>query len=329
MGRRAIRAANIPELFYPQTLAAYGYEDPCAGPEPAASVEECERTGVPAEMYGQVLESPSTFYNELGGGNPTLDPEVADTLTAGVVWTPEAIRGLSVTVDYYNIAIEEAIGDIGAGGLLNLCTMTGEARYCDRIHRDEQLTLWMTERAYVDGTNQNYFDETREGVDLTFNYLLGLGGAGYLAMDLMGSFLVQSRFADPFVDFDCTGYFGGTCGFPSPNWRHRFRATWESDFRLNLSLAWRYMHSVEIKLANPNPQLGDPDWLLEYEAVDLATIPAYNWFDFAASYTMRNGLTFTVGVNNIVDKEPELYWEGYGQFDPLGRYIFGSVQFNF
>ena len=40
-------------------------------------------------------------------------------------------------------------------------------------------------------------------------------------------------------------------------------------------------------------------------------------------------MKLTGGVNNILDEEPDLYWEGYGLYDPLGRYIFGSVQFNF
>ena len=35
---------------------------------------------------------------------------------AGMVWTPQSITGLSVTLDYYNISITEAIGASGAGG---------------------------------------------------------------------------------------------------------------------------------------------------------------------------------------------------------------------
>jgi outer membrane receptor protein involved in Fe transport len=65
--------------------------------------------------------------------------------------------------------------------------------------------------------------------------------------------------------------------------------------------------------------------------------PAYNWFDLAASYTLRNGLKFTVGVNNVLDEDPPFgpNWADnsnytmHGSYEPLGRYIFGSVQFNF
>ena len=178
-------------------------------------------------------------------------------------------------------------------------------------------------------TYQNIGRSLAEGVDLNFNYLLGLGRSGYLAMDLMGSYLLQDRFTNPVVDYDCTGYFGYQCGQPQSLWRHRFRATWESNFRLNLSLAWRYLSSADVDDSSPNPQMANPEQMLIWEASGAASIPAYNWFDLAASYTFRSGVKLTLGVNNILDEEPPLYWGMYQVYDPLGRYIFSSVQFNF
>jgi iron complex outermembrane receptor protein len=139
------------------------------------------------------------------------------------------------------------------------------------------------------------------------------------------------------VDYDCVGYFGFQCGQPTPDWRHRFRATWESNFRLNISLAWRYVGEVTNDDLSDNPQLADPgNWEL-WEVNDIARIPAYNYFDLAASYTFRNGIKLTLGCNNILDEEPPLapnYADNnilnmYGTYDPLGRYIFTSLQFNF
>jgi len=326
---RAIRAANIWELYFPQSLILYGGEDICAGENPTATVEQCERTGVPAHMYGHVLANPADQYYAFGGGNPLLDPETADTITAGVVWTPQSIRGLSVTLDYYNIDIGEAIGSLGADNTIQLCAQTGDPQFCDRVHRDAQYTLWLTNDGYTEITSDNIGTLVAEGIDLNFNYLLGLGGSGYLAMDLMGSYLLQSRFSNPVVDYDCTGYFGGQCGQPQSVWRHRFRATWESNLRLNLSLSWRYVGAAEVDDASPNPQLANPGQLAIWEASGVATLPAYNWFDLAASYTFRNGIKLTLGVNNILDEEPPLYWGGYAVYDPIGRYVFSSVQFNF
>ena len=66
-------------------------------------------------------------------------------------------------------------------------------------------------------------------------------------------------------------------------------------------------------------------------------VRAYDWFDLAASYTFSSGIQLALGINNILDEEPPLmpdlngYFEVnlYGNYDPLGRYIFTRLQFNF
>ena len=55
--------------------------------------EQCARTGVTAAQYGSVLTNPADQYNTYGGGNPVLDPEMADTITFGIVWTPQSDPG--------------------------------------------------------------------------------------------------------------------------------------------------------------------------------------------------------------------------------------------
>ncbi len=83
-----------------------GSTDICSGPNPDATEAQCANTGVLPGQYGNIAPNPAGQYNTLEGGNPLLDPETADTITAGIVWTPQAIRGLSITLDYYSIAID-------------------------------------------------------------------------------------------------------------------------------------------------------------------------------------------------------------------------------
>ncbi|MCU0302541.1 MAG: TonB-dependent receptor [Thermoanaerobaculales bacterium] len=334
---RAIRAANLFELYRPQGFNLSGSTDICSGDNPTATLEQCIRTGVTPEQYGFIAPNPAGQYNTLEGGNSLLEPETADTLTAGIVWTPQGIRGLSVTVDYYNIEIEEAIGSLGADDIIQQCANTGDPLLCSLIHRDAQGTLWATQQGFTVTTNQNIGLLEAEGIDLNANYLLGLGDAGYLAMDLMGTYVLTNSFTNPLVSYDCVGYFGFQCGGPVPEWRHRFRATWESNFRLNLSLAWRYLGGTDNDDASSDTDLGNPGNMELWETNDIAEIDPFNWFDFAASYTLRNGLKFTLGINNFLDEEPPLAPDHaddtginmYAQYEPAGRYIFGSVQFNF
>ena len=335
---RAIRAANLFELYRPQGFNLSGSTDPCSGENPTAPEAGCANTGVLAGQYGNIAPNPANQYNTLEGGNPFLDPETADTYTAGVVWTPQGIRGLSVTVDYYSIEITEAIGVLGADDVIQTCIQTGDPELCALINRDAQGTLWRTQNGYTQTLFNNVGIIKQTGVDLNVNYLLGLGNAGYLAMDLMGTYINENNFSNPLVDYDCVGYFGFQCGQATPDWRHRFRATWESNFRLNISLAWRFLNSVTNDDFSPNPTLANPNnWDL-WEVNDIAEIPATSYIDLAASYTFRNGVKLTMGCNNILDEEPPLAPGGYsddggvnlyGTYDPLGRYVFGSLQFNF
>ena len=335
---RAVRAANISELFRVQGFNLSGSTDICSGDVPTATEAQCANTGVLPGQYGHIAESPAGQYNTLEGGNPLLDPETADTITAGIVWTPQSIRGLSITVDYYNIDINEVIGALGADDVIQTCANTGDPDLCSLINRDSQGTLWATLDGYTFTANNNIGRLQAEGVDLNANYLVGLGNSGYLAMDLMGSYVLKNNFSNPLVDYDCAGYFGFQCFQPIPEWRHRFRATWESNFRLNLSLSWRYVGEVINDDFSPNPDLRNEGNHELWENNLIDKIDAYNYFDLAASYTLRNGLKFTVGVNNLLDEEPPLgagdhadnnNINMYGIYDPVGRYIFGSVQFNF
>ncbi|MEE4272650.1 MAG: TonB-dependent receptor [Thermoanaerobaculales bacterium] len=332
---RAIRAANIRELFRPQGYNLGGSSDICAGPNPSATEAQCANTGVLPGQYGNILSNPANQYNTLEGGNPFLEPEVADTITAGIVWTPQNIRGLSVTLDYYDIDITDTIGSLGADDIIQVCANTGDPALCDLIHRDSIGTLWVTQDGFTETSNQNIGDLYAEGVDLNVNYLLGLGDSGYLAFDLMGTYVIKDTYSDPLIEYDCVGYFGYQCGLGSAEWQHRLRTTWETAFRLNLSLAWRYIDGMTNDDGSPDPALSNPA-NQEFWAINgIDKIDAYNYFDLAASYTLRNGVKFTIGVNNLFDEEPPLapdhaddlniyrVWDGYG------RYIFGSIQFNF
>ena len=111
---RAVRAPNVDELYSPQSVVLDGNSDPCAGATPQFTAAECARTGVTAAQYGNISTNPASQYNGLMGGNPNLKPEIASTYTIGAVITPShLVRGVSVSVDYFNIDIQNVISDAG------------------------------------------------------------------------------------------------------------------------------------------------------------------------------------------------------------------------
>jgi len=334
---RAIRAPNIWELFRPTSESFSG--DPCSNDldtgVPEMTLEECMRTGMTEEQYGTV----SSFFGArtIWGGNQLLEPETADTITAGIVWTPQFTPGLSITADYYDIEVNETIGSLAAWFIINQCGRTGDPRFCGWIHRDEFGTLELSPDAHVDTRNQNIGFRKTEGVDVNGSWLIGLGNAGYLNTNLIGTFMLTQECADPSFDFDCVGYYGIVCGQNQAEWRHRWRTAWESNFNMVLSLTWRRIGPGKIDDSSPDPDLGWPPAMPANIASGNDTVNAYDWFDLAASYTWRSGIQLTLGVNNIFDQEPPLM-AGYNDFnalglyanyDPLGRHIFASLKFNF
>ena len=115
--QRAVRAANIVELFTAQGFNLFDAPgDPCgaAARDPTASDAECIASGVPAAFVGSgSLDSPAGQYNFLQGGNTELTPEESDTYSYGVVFTPRFAPGLAITVDYFDIKIEDTVTILG------------------------------------------------------------------------------------------------------------------------------------------------------------------------------------------------------------------------
>ena len=121
--QRAVRAANIVELFLAQGLNLFDAPgDPCgiAARDPNATPEECIATGVPASFYDGVndvaqrgaLDSPGAQYNFQQSGNANLTPESSDTKSFGVVLQPRWVPGLAITVDYFDIKIDDTISTL-------------------------------------------------------------------------------------------------------------------------------------------------------------------------------------------------------------------------
>ncbi|HSN54332.1 MAG TPA: TonB-dependent receptor [Candidatus Sulfomarinibacteraceae bacterium] len=335
---RATRAPNVRELFEPQGLGLGGSDDPCAGPDPAFSFEQCARTGVTAAQYGNILRNPADQYNSLDGGNPLLAPEQADTYTIGVVITPPSIRGLQATLDYYDIEITDTIGSLDPDSIIITCLNTGDPLLCSLINRDRAGTLWLFQEGFTESTNQNLGSLYSEGIDLTFGWLIGLGDAGFLNTSLLGTYTIASRYADPLQDYDCVGYYGNICGIPTPEWRHRARISWETNFNMVFTLGWRYNGEVLIDAASPDDDLAVPSQIESWRINGGYKNDAWNLFDLAWVWNIAKSYQFVLGVNNIFDKEPPLgaglndndYGPGfYGFYDPYGRTLHASMQFTF
>jgi outer membrane receptor protein involved in Fe transport len=293
---------------------------------------------VAPSQYGRILENPAGQYNSLDGGNPELDVETADTITAGFVWTPRSITGLSVTADYYDIKIEDTIDSFQPDDVIRSCAATGNDALCSLIHRDSLGTLWLTQDAYTVSTNVNIGELKARGIDVSVSYPWNLGDSGFINFSMLGSTMLESRLTTPLTDYDCVGFMGNQCGIPSPTWRHRARAQWNTNFNATFTLGWRFISSVENDDLSDDEDLGNPDLVEQLALNGSDVIPSFHWFDLAMAYKFKDNVRVTVGCNNLMDKEPPLgsglsdvdFGPGfYGTYDYLGRALFANLQFEF
>ena len=147
---RAIRDPNLSELNSPITQAGTDNltTDPCALGRPrgnAALAAVCIAQGAPAALVntGTIQDVLVGQTNINSGGNTKLQPEKANTFTAGVVLSPRIIPGLNVTVDYYNVKISGYISSDGAQDITDQCFKNNIASYCALLVRNNitgQLT---------------------------------------------------------------------------------------------------------------------------------------------------------------------------------------------
>ena len=153
-----IRAPTLYDLFQPATLVQNVFNGDLHIPVP----------GTNPQQYA----SYTTTYSSQG--NPALVPEVARTYTVGAVWTPDFISGLTVSLDYYRIHLNNAIGSIAPSSTIqSLCESSGGTSiYCSNYQRsgpfsDHSATNVVT-TLYT--YNLNTASTKTEGWDFETNY---------------------------------------------------------------------------------------------------------------------------------------------------------------
>src|SRR5580692_9381325 len=344
---RAIRAPSIGELYAPPTIGAGGTADPCWGAAVGGLVnghtlQFCENTGVTPAEFGHILPNPAAQINTSVGGNTALTPEKADTYTAGFVFQPSFLPNFVMSVDYYDIKIQNTITSLSSNTIVNNCGLTGLASLCALIHRGLGTgSLWFNNTNFVNADDVNIGTVTTKGVDVEGHYLWDIGAMGKLTMNLAGVY-TNSFDTQPLptsASYDCVGYYGTTCNDPIPKWRHVLGTTWATPWwGLDMTLRWRYIGPSNTDRSSSDPQLSQT-----YLASD-SHIGGYTYLDFSASIPIGSAVNFRVGVNNIADKAPPVVANGnysdcpntscndntwVGTYDTMGRYLYAHIQAKF
>ena len=152
-----IRAPNIGELdtpAYPSSI------DTLPNPLP---------NGIPVFNAFGVAPGQSVNLHEIAGGNPNLKPEVAHTVSFGVVL--QYANSFTASFDHYRIKIDDAITTLPAQVIVQSCA-AGDASACAQISLPPGATLPVLENRTV---NAESFTTSGIDAEATWQHAAGRG----------------------------------------------------------------------------------------------------------------------------------------------------------
>jgi iron complex outermembrane recepter protein len=319
---RAVRAPNIGELFLPQVQTFALLTDPCDRDNVNLGTSN-RAANCAAALTAAGVADPANFENTnsgsvqgLVGGNPDLDVEEADTVTYGFSITPrDWIKGLTISVDYYDIELSNAIQTFAAQTIVDQCyDLPAGNQFCDLISRRSQPGPG---QGFIDFFQQfavNVASYKTEGYDFTVRYFLDPADFGIEAdIGTFGLSLAGTKLEElAFTELDTPV---NQLGFPAaPEWIVATDVTWTwRDFVVN----YGYSFYDETFRVDPQALIAEPDFV----EPEYRMFSARHRHDIQARWNMNDDLTIYGGINNFTNQEPDR-----GSFQtpigPQGRFFY-------
>lgn len=325
---QGFRAPTIGDLFGGGSQTHDYILDPCDSVFGAAAsnptvAARCRAQGVPANFrqtdaqglpitVGLPVQSSYPFYT--GTGNLTLQPETSTSKTIGFVYSPSYIHGLDMSVDWYEINVQNEITGISAQYVLNQCYIDNSTPYCAAFGRDptsHQITTlshgnanlgFLATKGYDVAVNYQ-FAPTRWGdfaAHFEGNYTTGYetqSGAGAVIDQIAGQFPIYHVRANASLDW----HYGN------------FGATWLLQYYGPTRDAC-YQKTVNCS----DPHYTSPSWPYGTGSNRVGST-AFN--DLNVQWQAPWHAVFTLGINNIFNKSPEvIYIAKFGGYNQVAAY---------
>lgn len=289
---RDIRAPNLPELF-----TAAGVLQ--------ATVSDLGRPG-----------APQTQVTAHGGGNRNLEPELADTFTAGILLSPAALPGFDFAVDYYDIEINDVIAQLSAQLVVNSCYNDGIQNACNQITRNASGVITDVNITWI-----NIAQFQTQGFDVEASYRTRLDSLdGSLAIRAIANYVDSMTLFNGVSTIQGAGYIGSQAPYLVPRWRGSLAAIFESE-RIGGDIRARYITSSEYVPASVLANVGQN------------SVSARLYFDLGlrgyVPFAGDNRLTVYGNVQNVLDEKPPVATALSPFYDLIGRYFTLGMRMNF
>jgi iron complex outermembrane recepter protein len=268
--------------------------DPCV--LGTGNAEQCRRFNAPAvgsyNSFDPTLLTGGYFF----GGNPDIRAEKGKTNTVGAVLTPRALKGFNLTVDYYSIKIQDAVGQIQPIDALTSCYITdprADNPLCQAVTRN--ATTGRIQDGFPVDRNLAFIKQEGIDIDTSFKQDVPFGLPGrkltwqYQAAIVRNYTIQKNPVLDP---IDCKGSYAFRCSsdavsLVAPDYRHRASLTWDGN-AFTTQVGWKRIGKVT------DSTVGSTE-----------TISAQDYFDVNISWRPPvAGLTVNFGIDNISNKQP-------------------------
>jgi iron complex outermembrane receptor protein len=309
------RAPTITDLYSGRYDDFPTFSDPCKDlPLPAGCTQQS------TQPDRQVLS--------VGSGNPDLKPETGETYTVGVVWTPHVGPGsLSLTVDYWQIDLKDAISSFGIQKILDDCYVEEDSSACENVTRD---SAYVVTRVVDDLLN--VAEQGAKGVDTELRYGWDTSLGQFDASFLWAHMLERTRkgFAGaPTEDLagrytDTTAENGG--GYPADKINYDVKWTWNN---LSITYMGEFISGLDADTFCNCGEGNRPD------GTYIQTIDSFLYHDLVGSYDFGQGTRISAGVTNLTNEEPPFIEVGFNAttdvaiYRQLGRGYFVRLSHKF
>jgi len=329
----ANRVPNLFELFSPEQGQNFRPADPCdvsqlkSAPDPALRQANCVAylTGknvaqsniFDASGAYKFVDPLSAGFPGVVGGNPNLLPEEATTKTVGIVMQPRQIDRLTISVDYWDIVIDDAISEISSQNIVNSCFDAASINnpFCDLIDRNSVTTSAQSGGfTFLRQTQLNFGQAQATGVDVNINYGFDIGNylirvGGAVTKQLTLEFTEPARTGEV-AKVDYT--LGET---RKPEWAGQLTLGVATG---PLSINWKTQYLSEQTLGNAP---------IETVIKNYGTAGITDEFfshDISGSYEYSDTIRLYGGIGNVTNEKPFITERSY-PVSPVGRSYYLGV----
>ena len=349
----AQRAPSVNELYEPAAGDFDSFDDICHGVTATSSGsghDNCRlEPGIAAAIAADgEFEDDSNGYSP-NAGNPELFEETGTTLTLGATYEPTFFEGFSIAVDYYDIAITDAISEFGNDQILSQCydtsiTLGQENKFCDSIKRNSEGQLEeVLQRSY------NIDELGTRGVDIAVAYRYDMNSFGSVKFKMDWTHLLEHSktvtgndgvVVEDYVGYAEEGIFEDKASASIAWYLDDLRVRWSTTYKSSALLDLVEQESWEADMQN-NTDLcaaGDAACIATPESLAFQELSSYFKHNLSVSYNIEmsddSAVRLFGGVNNIFDDKGEFYYGGRGNFGSdydagTGRFVYLGAQVSF